>query len=285
MPDTDATVETTAEDPRTGVVSLDPAGRGGVVLLQTLVTIVLSYQLLYSRDTDLTSETQQLLVVGLLLIIAVLMILPARALRTNWFTGSLVVGDTAITSSIIYLSGNASSDLYVTYFLIILIAAFSTSLEQLAGLTVILCAAYGTILFMELKQASSLSESHLLRIPILLIMSTFYGVFAEMVRKERRQKAGLIDYIAALKQAEEERECLIRQLQDALANIKTLKGLLPICSSCKQIRDDKGYWNQIDTYIRDHTEAEFTHGICPACVKKLYPDFYRSEHQVHSKPS
>jgi DNA repair exonuclease SbcCD ATPase subunit len=96
-----------------------------------------------------------------------------------------------------------------------------------------------------------------------------------MVRKERKQKAGLIDYIAALKQAEEEREKLIRQLQEALASIKTLSGLLPICFSCKQIRDDKGYWNQIDTYIRAHTEAEFTHGICPPCAQKLYPELYR----------
>jgi len=73
--------------------------------------------------------------------------------------------------------------------------------------------------------------------------------------------------------AYEEREKLIHQLQDALASIKTLHGLLPICASCKKIRDDKGYWNQIESYVRDHSEAEFSHGICPECMKKLYPDF------------
>jgi len=73
--------------------------------------------------------------------------------------------------------------------------------------------------------------------------------------------------------AYEEREKLIHQLQDALASIKTLRGLLPICASCKKIRDDKGYWNQIESYVRDHSEAEFSHGICPECMKKLYPDF------------
>ncbi len=62
------------------------------------------------------------------------------------------------------------------------------------------------------------------------------------------------------------------KLQEAVAQIKALSGMLPICSSCKEIRDDKGYWNQIESYIRDHTEAEFSHGICPECVKKLYPD-------------
>jgi hypothetical protein len=55
--------------------------------------------------------------------------------------------------------------------------------------------------------------------------------------------------------------------------VKTLKGLLPICSACKKIRDDKGYWSQIDAYISKHSEAEFTHGICPECAKKLYPEF------------
>jgi hypothetical protein len=74
------------------------------------------------------------------------------------------------------------------------------------------------------------------------------------------------------KRAEMEREKVILQLQDALAKVKTLSGLLPICASCKKIRDDKGYWTQIEAYIRDRSEAEFSHGICPECVRKLYPD-------------
>jgi PAS domain S-box-containing protein len=76
------------------------------------------------------------------------------------------------------------------------------------------------------------------------------------------------------KRAEEEREKMILDLQDALANIKTLRGMLPICASCKKIRDDKGYWSQIELYIRNHSEVEFSHGICPECQKKLYPDLY-----------
>jgi PAS domain S-box-containing protein len=72
------------------------------------------------------------------------------------------------------------------------------------------------------------------------------------------------------KQVEEERRKLIHDLQDALAKIRRLRGLLPICSSCKKIRDDKGYWNQLETYILEHSEAEFTHGLCPDCMKNLY---------------
>jgi CheY-like chemotaxis protein len=81
-------------------------------------------------------------------------------------------------------------------------------------------------------------------------------------------------HIISRKRAEEEREKLIQKLQAALAKVKTLGGLLPICSSCKKIRDDKGYWNQIEGYIRDHSEAEFSHSLCPECAKKLYPNFY-----------
>jgi len=63
-----------------------------------------------------------------------------------------------------------------------------------------------------------------------------------------------------------------KELKEALDEIKTLRGILPICASCKKIRDDKGYWQQIESYISRHSEALFSHGICPECVRKLYPD-------------
>ena len=72
------------------------------------------------------------------------------------------------------------------------------------------------------------------------------------------------------KQAEKEREQLINELQEALANVKTLSGLLPICANCKKIRDDKGYWNQIEGYIQTHSEAKFSHSMCPECSDELY---------------
>ncbi len=83
---------------------------------------------------------------------------------------------------------------------------------------------------------------------------------------------GMAHDITEARQAEEEKEKLILELQNTIRKVKTLSGMLPICASCKKIRDDKGYWNQIESYIRDHSEVEFSHGICPECVKKLYPD-------------
>ena len=65
----------------------------------------------------------------------------------------------------------------------------------------------------------------------------------------------------------------IGELQRALNEIKTLRGIVPICASCKKIRDDAGFWQQVDVYVRDHSEAEFSHGICPECMKRLYPEF------------
>ena len=78
--------------------------------------------------------------------------------------------------------------------------------------------------------------------------------------------------ITQRKQTEMEREDLIRQLQTALAKIKTLRGLVPICASCKKIRDDKGFWHQVEVYVRDHSAAQFSHSICPECARSLYPD-------------
>jgi HAMP domain-containing protein len=84
------------------------------------------------------------------------------------------------------------------------------------------------------------------------------GIFNSMVENRR--------------QIEAEREKLICTLQEALAKVKLLKGFLPICASCKKIRDDKGYWNQIENYISNCCDVEFSHGVCPECTKKLYPD-------------
>jgi PAS domain S-box-containing protein len=88
----------------------------------------------------------------------------------------------------------------------------------------------------------------------------------------------MIEYcidISERKQAVNEREQLIRKLQAALQEVKTLSGMLPICSSCKKIRDDQGYWNNLEIYISDHSDALFSHGICPECAERLYPEYYK----------
>jgi len=83
--------------------------------------------------------------------------------------------------------------------------------------------------------------------------------------------------ITELKNKEKEKNKLIEELQNALEKVNLLSGFLPICASCKKIRDDKGYWNQIESYIRDHSEVKFSHGICPNCAQKLYPGLYKEK--------
>ncbi len=80
--------------------------------------------------------------------------------------------------------------------------------------------------------------------------------------------------ISERKKAEKEKEELIAQLKKALGEIKTLQGILPLCTFCKKIRDDKGFWEQVDVYIRDHTQARISHGLCPDCAKEHYAEFY-----------
>jgi nitrate/nitrite-specific signal transduction histidine kinase len=93
---------------------------------------------------------------------------------------------------------------------------------------------------------------------VLLLMALF--IFRPMVKR-------LQAYLIARQQVENEREKLIVELREALANVKTLRGLVPICASCKKIRDDRGYWNEVEDYVAKHSEADFTHGFCPDCKK------------------
>lgn len=80
--------------------------------------------------------------------------------------------------------------------------------------------------------------------------------------------------IQARKLAELESERLISELRAALEQVRVLKGLLPLCSSCKRVRDDKGYWTRIEKYISEHSDAEVSHAICPECARRLYPELF-----------
>ncbi len=86
--------------------------------------------------------------------------------------------------------------------------------------------------------------------------------------KSKKMNAELTDVL-------EKRTIELEQLADALKKIKTLNGLLPICTACKKIRDDSGYWKQIEIYIREHSDADFSHSLCPECAKALYPDLFK----------
>jgi K+-sensing histidine kinase KdpD len=97
----------------------------------------------------------------------------------------------------------------------------------------------------------------------------------------QKRTESLLDEIEERKRVETQRERLIDELTVAMARLKVLKGLLPICGSCKKIRDDQGYWQNVEAYIAEHSEAEFTHGICPDCLSQAY----RKLDELHSPVS
>lgn len=111
------------------------------------------------------------------------------------------------------------------------------------------------------------------------IIKPFELIFFDLDRVNRDLKQEIEIRIKSQKENEE----LIDRLQKAIEEIKTLRGIVPICASCKRIRDDKGFWNQVEVYVQNHTEAKFTHGICPDCVEKLYPEAIAHRGQVRDK--
>jgi cell division protein FtsL len=115
---------------------------------------------------------------------------------------------------------------------------------------------------------------------ILLTWFALFGGFISHLRQRLRDQNNKINKaheaikieIKERQQAQHEKDALIIELQDAMRRVKKLGGMLPICASCKKIRDDQGYWKQIETYIKDHSDVDFSHSICPECCKKLYPN-------------
>lgn len=102
--------------------------------------------------------------------------------------------------------------------------------------------------------------------------------FIEVELKARIRSALKLRYlIKELKKSNDEKQGVIVELKDALSKVKTLSGLLPICSHCKKIRNDGGYWQSVEEYIRNHSDTEFTHSLCPDCARELYPDLYTDE--------
>lgn len=192
----------TAAQVETSLVSSTGHNRYQLILLHTLVTIVLCYQLLFSKDPLLPFTVLDLVALALIGTIIGLSVLPRSLWATRWLVWALVLFDTGITTAAIYLSGHASANFYVAYFLIMLIAAFAPTLPQMLGLSVILCLSYGVMLYLDTGELSALGESHWLQIPILLILAIFYGSTNESARKLSRDKTLLVEQISERKRAE-----------------------------------------------------------------------------------
>ena len=190
------------------------------MFLQSLVAGILSYELLVSNETIYGQIVSRMVALGLILISVGIMLLPKSALESAWFPGALISINTLLVTGTIYLSGNASSELYLTYFLLLLIASSAPSLKQLLGLSIIICAGYGVLVYEHAMQSGTLEVGHLLGIPVLLIMSVFYGLTLETVAAERRRNRLLREDVEELKQSEQNLEERRTQLETRVQGLK-----------------------------------------------------------------
>jgi len=140
--------------------------------------------------------------------------------------------------------------------LIPLVASFFIMGDQVRISMGVMVLLYGILMFSIAKSISRTNRSYL----------EARDRAEDLNRKLQEEIAGRI-------RAEERREKVIVELQEALAHVKTLKGLIPICANCKKIRDDTGYWNRIEFYLKKHSDVDFSHSICPDCMQKLYPGY------------
>lgn len=199
--------------------------RAQVLVLQSLVSIVLSYQVLYTPETILARPVQEVLVLGLLSLLAAAFFLPGRLVESRAFTIVLLLIDTAITSSIIYATEQLGSDLYLAYFLIILISASMRTLRMKIVFSATIAALYGAMLYLSMEGALFL-EGHLIRISILLIMGVVYSVMSESLEQERQGKLTLMEEMNERRRAEETlkaSETLLRALHEITVDTTALE--------------------------------------------------------------
>jgi two-component system, cell cycle sensor histidine kinase and response regulator CckA len=191
------------------------------VVLQSLVGVMLAYQLLSGAELIASRPTSGVIVGGLVAMVLCLWYVPTSILQAAWFSGTVIGIDTVLVTATIYLSGNARSDLYLSYFILMLIAASVRRLSHVIGLSLLLCAGYGVILYQGVVQTGSLSPGHLLGVPVLLVMATFYGLALQTIGAERQQKTLLLGSIEALKETEQALQASRDQLEVRIKGLKS----------------------------------------------------------------
>lgn len=186
-----------------GLARLFNSSRSRYAVVQTLVSVTLSYQLLYGDETLISRDTCETLVAGLMVLILAVAALPRLALESRWLPGALIAANTIAVTGTIYLSGSTKSELLFSYFLLMLIAGSARTLGQLLGLSLVLCVGSGALLYESVLETGVLSVGHLLGIPMLLVMAVFYGVTLESLMQERRWKTLAAEDVTVPRETEE----------------------------------------------------------------------------------
>jgi signal transduction histidine kinase len=230
-------------------------------VLQSLVGVMLAYQLLSGAELIASRPTSGVIVGGLVAMVLCLWYVPTSILQAAWFSGTVIGIDTVLVTATIYLSGNARSDLYLSYFILMLIAASVRRLSHVIGLSLLLCAGYGVILYQGVVQTGSLSPGHLLGIPVLLVMATFYGLALQTIGAERQQKTLLLGSIEALKETEQALQASRDQLE------VRIKGDLSLAN--EHVRQEKKEREGIEQQLHEAQKMEAIGRIAGGIANEL----------------
>jgi len=234
------------------------------VVLQSLVGVMLACQLLSGAELIVSRPTSGVIVGGLVAMVLCLLRVPTSILKAAWFSGAVIGIDTVLVTAIIYLSGNARSDLYLSYFILMLIAASVRRLSHVIGLSLLLCAGYGIILYQGIVQTGSLSPGHLLGVPVLLVMATFYGLALQTIGAERQQQTLLLGSIEALKETEQALQASRDQLE---VRIKGLKSDLSRAN--EHVRQEKREREGIEKQLHEAQKMEAVGRIAGGIANEL----------------
>jgi signal transduction histidine kinase len=234
------------------------------VVLQSLVGIMLAYQLLSGAELIASRPTIGGIVVGLVAMVLCLWYVPPSILQASWFSGTVIGIDTVLVTATIYLSGNARSELYLSYFILMLIAASVRRLSHIIGLSLLLCVGYGVILYQGVIQTGALSPGHLLGVPVLLVMATFYGLALQTIGAERQQKTQLLGSIETLKETERALQISRDQLE---VRIKGLKGDLSRAN--EHVRQEKKEREGLEQQLHEAQKMEAIGRIAGGIANEL----------------
>jgi len=258
------TSENQVEPPSVESCEDSTISRPRYLVLQSLVGVMLAYQLLSGAELIASRPMSIIIVAGLAAMVLCLWYVPTSILQSAWFSGTLIGIDTILVTATIYLSGNARSDLYLSYFVLMLIAASVRRLSQVIGLSLLLCFGYGIILYQGVVETGSLSPGHLLGVPVLLVMATFYGLALQTIGAERRQKTVLLGSIEALKETEQVLQASRDQLE---ARIKGLKSELSRAS--EHVRQEKKERQGLEQQLQEAQKMEAVGRIAVGIANEL----------------
>ncbi|HSE58076.1 MAG TPA: hypothetical protein VLA99_05180, partial [Nitrospiraceae bacterium] len=206
-----------------GLMGLLSVPRSRYVVLQALVGIGLSYELLFGDEVIVSSAVAHLIVAGLLLITIGIVLTPSRWLTEPWFTSGLVGANTLMAMAIVYVSGNARGEFYLAFFLLMLVASSVRTLGQMLKLSLVLCLGYALLLAQGVLITGSLSVGQLMGLPLLLMMAIFYGLTLDELAGERRRSETLSHRLAELRLEEEAllltRDRLMHEVKRLRANL------------------------------------------------------------------